>query len=227
MHIPVSAIDIAVPSSANRILDLGCGSGWLLANARCRDTAIRVGVDVRQDALRQGSLEFETLLLAASNGTSLCFGDSTFDVVIAHVSLPLMNTSLALKEVARVLAPGGTAFLTLHTFRYLKRWAHTEITQRHWRGFPFLGYVLLNGLLLHFSLPQLTWTLNGRCFETVYSSHGIRKALVAAGFEDIQIESVDRRLWFAWSASKPPLVGSAAHRPVTWHVNESRMTSGR
>jgi ubiquinone/menaquinone biosynthesis C-methylase UbiE len=42
----------------------------------------------------------------------------TFDVVICRLALPYTNNERALREMARVLRPGGVLLLKIHHFRY-------------------------------------------------------------------------------------------------------------
>jgi SAM-dependent methyltransferase len=93
---------------APRVMDLGCGKGDSVDLFRSLDQAVRwVGVDLERspevDERVRDDAEFVTF-----DGTSLPFEDRSFDLVyckqvLEHVRQP----DPLVREVARVLAPGG------------------------------------------------------------------------------------------------------------------------
>lgn len=88
-----------------RVLDVGCGSGELLATVRALG-AEAAGVDpasgMRALALRTGAD------IRDGDAEHLPFADGSFDVVVAVNALQFADdTTAALREFARVLAPGG------------------------------------------------------------------------------------------------------------------------
>jgi ubiquinone/menaquinone biosynthesis C-methylase UbiE len=99
----------------DRLLDLGCGTGTLLAAvAAATPGATLVGLDLSPDMLRvaQGRVRSGTLLVTA-DVASLPFTSESFDVVVSsssvhHWAVP----ERALAEVRRVLAPGGRFAVT-------------------------------------------------------------------------------------------------------------------
>ncbi|HWO73630.1 MAG TPA: class I SAM-dependent methyltransferase [Dehalococcoidia bacterium] len=119
----------------SRILDIGCGSGALLQviAARVRFQRAPVGVDPSKEMLRKGRGRHGIRLLQASGG-DLPFADGTFDAVIcAHVVKHLQDADLLqlLREVRRVLAPGGVALIWEFApsgSRLLDRWNRWLIT---------------------------------------------------------------------------------------------------
>jgi SAM-dependent methyltransferase len=108
------SINVCLPH-ARRVLDIGCGVGWVLAEAPTQGSPLRFGVDYSVNALRgvAGGPQLRTdrqnprIDFVAGDGARLPFIDEAFDVVIGHVSMPYMNTRRAFREVYRVLAPGG------------------------------------------------------------------------------------------------------------------------
>ena len=92
-----------------RVLDLGCGTGALtlkLAQAGYEVT----GVDISQNMLAQLARRAKNLnmKLVQADIFSLPFPDSCFDSVVSRWVLPhFSNWGSALREVARVLKPGG------------------------------------------------------------------------------------------------------------------------
>jgi 2-polyprenyl-3-methyl-5-hydroxy-6-metoxy-1,4-benzoquinol methylase len=102
-----------------RILDIGCGSGRHTAAAHGLEMAFVVGADPSIKDLKQAKerLEFHQQLgvqgqgswhLAAADVTALPFKDRRFDLVICSEVLEhIANHRQAIREVVRVLRPGG------------------------------------------------------------------------------------------------------------------------
>ncbi|MDX9720490.1 MAG: class I SAM-dependent methyltransferase [Myxococcota bacterium] len=103
------------------VLELGCGTGLLLSPVA--SIARRaVGVDLSPGMLEKAKERGLDVHLA--DVTSLPFEDESFDVVysfkvLAHVP----ELSKALSEAARVLRPGGRAFLEFYNRHSVRYWA--------------------------------------------------------------------------------------------------------
>jgi SAM-dependent methyltransferase len=111
------------------VLDVGCGRGLLLVGAARRLTSGKaVGVDLWQGADLSGNRPAATLENARFEGVAdrvevkdgdarrLPFPDASFDVVISGLALhnipDLAGREQAVREIARVLKPGGHVALT-------------------------------------------------------------------------------------------------------------------
>jgi SAM-dependent methyltransferase len=123
-----------------RILDVGCGTGAnLLLLSKYGDAE---GVDVSEDALsfcRERGLEKVRL----GDGEELPYEDGTFDLVTAFDVVEHMDDDLAgLKEMRRVLRPGGRVLLFVPTFMFL--WGLQDEVSNHRRRYrlPELERVL-------------------------------------------------------------------------------------
>jgi SAM-dependent methyltransferase len=160
--------------------------------------------------------------LVAGDGLQLPFADGAFDVVAGHVSMPYMNTSKALREVYRVLAPGGSVLLTFHSFHYLRLRLGKSLRSAHWKDLLFLGYMAVNGFLNHAGLPQAQVWWNRRRFETVNTPHGVCRSARAAGFFLISVECEPRKFFFAMTARKP---GAAAVLPAPSWASYTRLST--
>lgn len=104
------------PASALRVLDVGCGGGFL-ANELARAGFPTWGLDASRDALEVAGRHDGTRTVRYVHGDALAlpFEDASFDAVclmdfLEHVESP----AAVLAETARVLAPGGRWFF--HTF---------------------------------------------------------------------------------------------------------------
>lgn len=107
-----------------RVLDVGCGRGLMLIGAAKRlKTGSAVGVDIWQSVDLSGNRAEETLRNATVEGVAdrvrvetadmrrLPFPDGSFDLVLSRAAIHNLyqreDRAKALREIARVLAPGG------------------------------------------------------------------------------------------------------------------------
>jgi SAM-dependent methyltransferase len=105
-----------------RILDAGCGTGYMLSWLRrySKDRQV-VGLDISLDALKFCRQRSESLLIQAST-TDLPLPSNTFDFVFSFDVLVLLSgerAAAALSELTRVLKPGGILFVRLAAFQSL------------------------------------------------------------------------------------------------------------
>jgi SAM-dependent methyltransferase len=104
-----AALEQRLPHGA-RVLDSGSGPGsWVLQEQRARDAA-RIGLLVGQDVYRPDVTQLDAFVLARSE--ALPFAAGSFDLVLAYnVIEHLPDPAHALREIARVLVPGGVLAL--------------------------------------------------------------------------------------------------------------------
>jgi len=97
---------------AGRFLDLGCGLADGTATFASDDRTL-VGIDYDADTAAQARREKASigLMTACSDGAALCLADDAFDYVCSsHLIEHFVDPNDHCREVARVLAPDGTAF---------------------------------------------------------------------------------------------------------------------
>jgi SAM-dependent methyltransferase len=129
--------DTHLPQHARgRLLDLGCGRvplygayRALVAEVTCVDWAEAEHVDLAHDL-----------------STPLPFSDAAFDtVILSDVLEHVPEPALLWREMARVLAPGGTILMNVPFFYWLH--AHPHDYYRYTR-FALERFVAMNGLVL-------------------------------------------------------------------------------
>lgn len=169
-----------IPQDAKRILDIGCGAGQTLL-ACARDGRVAVGVDYDWEALRLGMNLKVPALLTRASGEMLPFQAAAFDFVFSRVALPYMNIPVALKEIARVLQPGGRIWISLHPTSMLS-WGQAL---SHPRKTMFELYRLSNTIALHFTGRQFPYPLRRSRIESYQTEEGMRRVLRGTGFGDI------------------------------------------
>lgn len=102
-----------VPRKTDRVLDLGCGDGYLLERLRHRGFAAArlIGVDmsgVELDAARQRQA-LEGVDLRCERAQELSIEAGSVQCVVSHLAFMLMTQPEAVAgEILRVLTPGGT-----------------------------------------------------------------------------------------------------------------------
>lgn len=117
-------------SGNEQVLDVGCGRGLMLIGAakRVANGGKAVGVDIWQTADLTGNSAEATLANARLEGVAdrvevktadmrtLPFADGTFDTVVSSAAIHNLYTAAdrerAVREIARVLKPGGAALVS-------------------------------------------------------------------------------------------------------------------
>ena len=102
--------------SPGRILDVGCGTGALLRKASLRwPRAALSGVDPAEKMAEQARKKIPHASIVMGRVEALPFEDDTFDLVLSTTSFGHWSDQAAgLKEIRRVLAPGGTCLIAEH-----------------------------------------------------------------------------------------------------------------
>jgi glycosyltransferase involved in cell wall biosynthesis/SAM-dependent methyltransferase len=110
------AIDQIPQTGAKLVLDLGCGEGYgthhLATTARVETV---IGLDVAPDAVMHAAAQYltEDCQFGVYNGLVLPFPDESLDAVMAfQVIEHVQNDALFVREVYRVLKPGGIFLAT-------------------------------------------------------------------------------------------------------------------
>lgn len=170
--------------SGDRLLDVACGTGIVarLAADFVGDTGQLTGLDITPDMLKVARSLSATIHPAIQwregNATELPFADSSFDVVVCQQGLQFFPDALtALKEMRRVLAPGGRVGLNV--------WRSTEFNP---------GYeVLANAIEKHLN-PESAAMM--RAPFALGDANKLRGLLTQAGFGETRIQFAIREARF-------------------------------
>jgi methionine biosynthesis protein MetW len=108
----------------NSVLDIGCGGGYLLTKlVDCFD--VLKGIDVSDVAINNSNEEIKNLTqieLSVQNADmGLSFSDETFDCVVSLAVIEhVIDVFGVLKEINRVLKPGGYLVVSVPNIAYVK-----------------------------------------------------------------------------------------------------------
>lgn len=107
---------VATCPAAQRILDVGCGTGYLLRilARRYPDAAALAGIDPAPNMVEVATASADDDRLAIGSGTAehLPYPDHAFDLIVTTTSFDHWSDQLAgLRECSRVLQPGGSLVL--------------------------------------------------------------------------------------------------------------------
>lgn len=109
-----------------RILDLGCGTGWLTAILGCFGPA--TGIDLSPLAIQKAQACYPDIRFIAADLSSMGTTDETFDVVVSQEVIEhVENQSRYLDLVSRFLRPGGYLILTTPNAWNLAHWTEDSI----------------------------------------------------------------------------------------------------
>ena len=115
---------------ADRILDLGCGTGWASRRlARMASAGEVVGLDVADEMLHraeEASSDFNNIRYVWGSAENIPALDSLFTKVLSVESFYYYaDQNKALRELKRVMAPGGQLFILINLYKdnhYSLRW---------------------------------------------------------------------------------------------------------
>lgn len=108
------------------LLEVGCGSGRVLAALAARGWEVS-GIDPAKAMLDLAGRRTPSTSLVIARAETLPFADGEFDAVVAAGVLEYADLPTALRELARVLRPGGRAVIVVRRMAPIRAWHRTVV----------------------------------------------------------------------------------------------------
>jgi ubiquinone/menaquinone biosynthesis C-methylase UbiE len=120
-------------SAGDRVLDVGCGNGFVMGLLAGRHDAQFTGIDISADIIASADkrwrklVEAGTMSFSTQDVGSMSFADGSFEVAYTINTVYFWDDlDSALGEIGRVLAPGGVFYNVLYTNEMLGRRSFTN-----------------------------------------------------------------------------------------------------
>jgi ubiquinone/menaquinone biosynthesis C-methylase UbiE len=167
---------------AINVLDVGCGDNPIWAPVSATADIAYYGVDIDKAALEKAQMAHPNAKFFLGVAEHMpWFTDGSIDAITCRVALPYMDPVATLREMARVLKPGGTITLMLHSFPF----ACADLLRRVGTGKAkaILGgvWTLLNGTVFWLTGRVLDIPGSQRFHDSWQSVASIRRALRRVG----------------------------------------------
>jgi 2-polyprenyl-3-methyl-5-hydroxy-6-metoxy-1,4-benzoquinol methylase len=121
-----------VPSTAKRILDVGCGAGAFASELARRVPAEFWGIELNAATVARASTVFHRIITGDAYLVAVELPDHYFDCIICNDVLEHVVEPIALLEKLRgKLAPGGIIVASVPNVRYVKNLYHL-LAQKDW-----------------------------------------------------------------------------------------------
>lgn len=108
--------------SGKNVIDLGCGTGYMLEELENRRPASLVGVDISTRMLAIVKNRTGNVSLLTADMDHLPIADNCFDCVLSNAALQWCDLGRAVGEMKRLLRPGGNLLVTTFGPSTLSEW---------------------------------------------------------------------------------------------------------
>ena len=123
-HLPITlpVLEKMHLAPADNVLDVGCGAGWLSRRlAKLLPQGRVVGMDVSDEMIRRArrsSVDFENVMFVTGEVEEIPWEPNFFShVVSVESSYYWPDPAVGIREIFRVLKPGGAAWMLINYYR--------------------------------------------------------------------------------------------------------------
>ncbi len=195
------AVQLSGIRQGDRVLDICAGTGELAftllpaVGSTGSITATDFCENMLAIAVKKQGQNHRNMTFQVADAKSLPFPDNSFDAVTVGFGMRnIPDTILALKEIRRVLRPGGR-FLCLELTK-----PRNPLLQRLYgwylsRFMPFVSNLIMKSSAPYLYLP--------RSIEAFYQPPEFRQVIEKNGFGDVRIDSLTMGIATVYRASKP------------------------
>jgi ubiquinone/menaquinone biosynthesis C-methylase UbiE len=198
--------EMAAPSGdSGRLLDIGCGNGFLLEQIAARHPSLLLfGAEpaggLAANAFERGRGRWSII---EGSADSIPFANASFHyVTMTEVFEHMKKPCAVLREVARLLAPGGELLLTT---------PNMTAYEPFWRVAAQVPVRALRDPFLPWEHPLKTF----QPIDTAYAFDEVRQIIADSGFE---VVSIGAREFFPYLTSTLPIArriyATVAQRPI-------------
>jgi len=135
-----NTIRLLSPSDTDRVLDIGCGNGYVLNMLASHTDCTLMGVDFSPSAIKTALrrnrkfVKIGRMNLVCQDMNRLPFSDCSFDKAYSiNTVYFLENIDDVMTEIRRVLKPNGLFINTLYTNETLDAFSHTEFGYKRYK----------------------------------------------------------------------------------------------
>jgi len=162
------------PVQSDRILDIGCGNGYVLQLLARQYNAALAGIDTSKTMIKAASRRNRTFLkngqtaLSVESASALSFADASFSKAYSINTVYFWSDlNETMSEIRRVLAPGGLFVNTFYTNKTLARFPHTQFDYKRFTLEQLVGA----GVHVGFSVEMVS-ILDGSATCLLYRATG-------------------------------------------------------
>lgn len=159
----IDAVNSYITSHNPYLLDIGCGTGYLLHRLYEENNCDfnLYGVDSSKEAINIGMRKYPYIHLYCEDGADTHFNDNMFDVIISYGSIEhFSNPEHAIEELSRLLKSGGYFFCMMPSLGIDR----TDVDKEGWYE---------ERMIENYPIRQMQWNLYRQTWESYFTKNNL------------------------------------------------------